>query len=146
MPAEPPVARNGAGRRDMAGRAEPHTPASLRWGVWLLIGEAAVLTAVLVFLVYADVTTPTGTARGPLAVTLYAALMAALFAFLAWALRRRRAWARGPAIVLNMLLLPIGYSMLTAGLGWLGIPVMLAGLGGAGTLLAPATRAALGSR
>jgi hypothetical protein len=121
-------------------------PASLRWGIRLVIGEAVALTAVVLLLIYEAVTTPAGTAHGALAVTLYAALMAAGFALLGWSLRRRRAWARGPAIVLNMLLLPIGYSMLSVGLGWLGIPVMLLGLCGAGTLLAPATRAALGMR
>ena len=60
------------------------------------------------------------------------------------ALSNLKTWARGPAIVLELLLLPIGYTMITNGLAYVGIPVVLIGLFGAGLLLAPATRAALG--
>jgi hypothetical protein len=59
-------------------------------------------------------------------------------------LHHRRGWARGPAIVLEMLFIPIGYYMTTGGLAWLGLPVMALGLVGAGLLLAPSTRTALG--
>ena len=55
-------------------------------------------------------------------------------------------WARGPAIVLELLLFPIGYSMATSGLGRSGSWCMALGLAGAGSLLAPSTRAALGIR
>ena len=44
------------------------------------------------------------------------------------------------------MLLPIGYYMAKGGLPWYGIPVLLAGLFGAGLLVAPATRDALGVR
>jgi hypothetical protein len=134
MPPEPEASGAGGDAR------------TLRWGVWILFGEAVVVTAMVLFLVYQDLTATADTANGPFAVTLYAAVMASLFAALGWSLRGRRAWARGPAIVLNLLLLPIGYSMVAGGLAWLGILVVAAGLGGAGTLLAPATRAALGMR
>jgi hypothetical protein len=45
-----------------------------------------------------------------------------------------------------MMLLPIGYSMIRGGLAWVGVPVLLLGLFGAGLLLAPATRESLGIR
>jgi hypothetical protein len=79
-------------------------------------------------------------------VTLATLLFAAMLAGLAWSLSRRKGWARGPAIVLEMLLIPIGWYMLTGGLPLLGLPTILAGLVGAGGLLAPSTRAALGLR
>jgi len=72
-------------------------------------------------------------------------ILAALMGGLGWMLWRRRAWARGPAIVLQLLLVPIGYTMVSGGL-WLGLVVMAVGLCGAGTLLAPATRASLGMK
>jgi hypothetical protein len=114
--------------------------------VVLLTAEAAALVALVAFLLYEDLTAPTGSLRGALAVTLYAAVMAGLLAVLSWALRRRQGWARGPAILLQLLLLPTGYYMVTGGLAWLGIPVLAIGLAGAGMLLAPATREALGIR
>jgi hypothetical protein len=77
-------------------------------------------------------------------VTVFSALLAAAFGGLAWALHGRRSWARGPAVVLQLLLIPIGYTMATSGLPVFGVPVLLIGLVCAGTLLAPASRAALG--
>lgn len=118
----------------------------LRLAIGLLWAEAAALAAVVAVLVYADLTAAAAHTRDALLVTGYGVIMTAAFAGLGAALRARRAWARGPAIVLNMLLLPIGYTMLTGGLGGWGVPVMAAGLIGAGALLAPATRAALGLR
>jgi hypothetical protein len=79
-------------------------------------------------------------------VTSFVALMAAVFGLLAHALWRRRAWARGPGIVLQLLLVPIGYSMASAGMAWAGIPVIVLGLGGAAALIAPTTREALTAR
>jgi len=123
--------------------APPREPATLRFAVWMLAGEAIALFAVLLFLFYQDLTGTADTAQGAIAVTLYAAMFTAVLGGLAWALHRRRAWARGPAIVLQMLLIPIGYTMATSGLPALGVPVILTGLVGAGTLLAPSTRTAI---
>jgi hypothetical protein len=119
-------------------------PTGLRWAVRLMIVEAAALGVVTVWLVYELATTTATTVRGAVIVTVYAGLMAALFGLLGRALHRRRAWARGPAIVLEMLLIPIGYYMTTGGVAWLGLPVIAFGLVGAGILLAPSTRATLG--
>lgn len=119
-------------------------PATLRWAVWLLAVQAAALVVVLAFLIYEDVAATATSRRGALLVTLYAAIVALVLAGLAWALHRRQRWARGPAIVLQLLLLPIGYTMATGGAAWLGVPAILLGLAGSGALLAPATRAALG--
>jgi hypothetical protein len=42
------------------------------------------------------------------------------------------------------MLLPLGWFMVRGGLAWLGVPLLAIGLVGAGLLIAPATRAALG--
>jgi hypothetical protein len=131
--------------RSSAAVPAPHSaPPTLRWAIWLLLAQAVALGAVAAFLVYEDLTAPASSARGAILVTVYVALMAGVLAVLGWALARRRRWARGPAIVLQMLLLPMGYTMVIGGLPWLGVPVLLVGVCGAGLLLAPATRAALG--
>ncbi|MCW2640183.1 MAG: hypothetical protein JWP76_2489, partial [Dactylosporangium sp.] len=84
--------------------------------------------------------------RDAMIVTSFAVLIAVLLGVLALALTRRRAWARGPAVVLELMLLPIGWFMVSGGLAWLGVPVFLLGLLGAGLLVTPATREALGVR
>ena len=120
-------------------------PVTLRWAVSLLGAETLAMVVVSIFLLYEDMAGTATSTRGAVMVTLFAVLLAGLLALLGLALWRRRAWARGPAIVLQLLALPIGYSMASGGLPWLGIPVMAIGLAGAAALLAPATRTALGA-
>jgi hypothetical protein len=103
-------------------------------GVWLYVG----------FLAYADLTRG-GTGRA-IAVTVYFAVYAVAFAAVAWALVRRRSWARGPAIVLQLLLAAIGYYMIQGGLPLVGVVVLLLAVTGVGLLLAPASRESLGAR
>jgi len=122
----------------------PPTAPTLRWAVILLGLEAAALAVVVGVLIFEAVTTTPASVRGAVLVTLYAVIMTAVLAGLAWALHRRHRWARGPAIVMQLLLVPIGFTMVSGGAAWLGVPTILVGLAGAGTLLAPSTRAALG--
>ena len=112
----------------------------------LLAVETAAMVALVVFLVYADVTGGATSRGGAVMLTVFTALVAALIGWLAWALWRRRRWARGPAIVLQLLLLPSGYSMAVSGAAWLGLPLMAIGLCGVAALVAPGTREALGVR
>jgi len=123
--------------------AAVRSPATLRWAVGLLAAQAAGLVVVTVLLVYADVVAATTTVQGAIGLTIFTALMAALLGLFAWSLHRRRRWARGPSIVLQLLLVPIGWTMVSGGQPALGVPVIVLGLIGAGTLLAPATREAL---
>jgi hypothetical protein len=118
----------------------------LKWAVGLLAVETLGVAAVTVFLVFEDLT---GIASSPIrawSISGFAAATTVLLVVLCWALLRRRSWARGPAIVLELLLLPIGYYLIRAGADWLGVPVLLLGIFGAGLLIAPATREALGIR
>ncbi len=122
----------------------PEPSPTLTWAVRVLAAQTVLLAGVAALTVYADLTAEANSLRSALTVTGYVVMMAALFGLLAWSLHRRRAWARGPAIVLELLLVPIGWYMVSGGWPWLGLPVLLVGLVTAGLLLAPATRAALG--
>jgi hypothetical protein len=120
---------------------------TLIWAVVLLGVQTLGVAAVTGFLLYEDLTAaPASSARDAWSITGFAAAATALLGVLCWALWHRRSWARGPSIVLELLLVPIGYYMIRGGLPWLGVPVSLLGISGAGLLLAPATREALGIR
>ena len=118
-------------------------PASLIWAIRLLWAEAAGLAVLTVFLVYENLTaTRTDLASG-LFVTVFAAAGAAALVFLGRLLAQRRAGARAPAIVLQLMLVPVGYYMAQAGMGWLGIPLIVLGLLVCGLMLTPASTNAL---
>jgi hypothetical protein len=121
-------------------------PATLRWAIILLGVQAVGWVALVVVLVYADIRSPSTSTAGATGLTVFVVFVAALFGLFVWALAGRRKWARGPAIVLDLLLLPIGYSLVTSGLAIIGIPVLLLAGATVALLLAPATRAALGAR
>jgi hypothetical protein len=121
-------------------------PASLLAALGLLAAETVALAGLTGYLVYADVVSDATTFQGAIGLTLFTALMAALLGLLTWSLFHGRGWARGPAIVVQLLLVPIGYYMVTGGLPALGVPVIAVGVIGAGVLLAPATRAAVGRK
>jgi hypothetical protein len=63
---------------------------------------------------------------------------------LAVGLNRRRAGVRAPVIVMQSMLLPVGFYMLQGGLGWLGIALIVLGTVVSGLLFAPTTTRALG--
>jgi hypothetical protein len=112
--------------------------------VWLLLGEAVALAGVTAFLVYEDLTAPATSLVVAVGVTVFAAAGVAALLALARALSRRRAGARGPAIVLQLMLLGVGYSMTQGGLGWLGVLLIVLGVLVSMLLLSPPTTRALG--
>lgn len=119
-------------------------PATLKWAVWLLVGEAVAVGTLAGLLLYADLTaTASDTARA-LAVTAYAVIMAGVLALLGLNLARRRKWPRAPAIAIQLLLLPIAYYLIKGGAAWLGIPVGALAITVTALLVTPATREALG--
>jgi len=121
-------------------------PATLRWAVVLLGVQTVGLVGVVALLIYADVRSTANSAAGATGLTASAGLFAVLFGLFVWALAGRRAWARTPAIVLDLLLIPVGFSVITSGLAVIGIPVLLLAGGTVALLLEPSTRAALGAR
>jgi hypothetical protein len=119
-------------------------PGPLRWAVWLLRGEAVALGLLTAFLIYEDLTVTAHDLASALFVTGFAVAGAAALWALAAALNRRRAGARAPAIVLQLMLLPVGYYMLQGGVGWLGVPLFALGLLVCGLLISTPTTRALG--
>ncbi|MFI0792214.1 hypothetical protein ACH4OY_05850 [Micromonospora rubida] len=119
-------------------------PTPLHWAVRLLRAEAVVLALVAAWLVWADLTAETTDLPSALLVTAFAFGGTAALWVLAGALNRRRAGARAPAIVLELMLLPVGWYMIQGGLGWLGLPLMALGLGVSALLVSPPTTRALG--
>ncbi|OZV82471.1 hypothetical protein CA850_09345 [Micromonospora echinospora] len=119
-------------------------PTTLSWAVRLLWAEAVALGLVAAWLVYENLTADALDLASAVLVTVFAAGGALALWALGTALTRRRAGARAPAIVLQLMLLPIGWYMIQGGLGWLGVPLMALGVGVCALLLAPATTRALG--
>lgn len=119
-------------------------PVTLRTAIVLIAAESVAVTAVAGFLVFEDLTATATNLTGALFVTAFAVAAAATLAALARALHRRRGGARGLAVVLQLMLMPIGYYMIKGGLGWLGGPLMALGLLVCALLVAPASTGALG--
>ncbi|MFC4021630.1 hypothetical protein ACFOW4_27355 [Micromonospora sp. GCM10011542] len=119
-------------------------PVTLRWAVRLLWAEAVAVGLIAAWLVWADLTATTTDLPSALLVTAFALGAAAALWALGRALLRRQAGARAPAIVLQLMLLPIGWFMIQGGLGWLGVPLIALGLGVSWLLVSPPTTRALG--
>ncbi|MEU2610378.1 hypothetical protein ABZ570_02120 [Micromonospora sp. NPDC007271] len=121
-------------------------PAPLRWAVRLLHAEAVALGVVAAWLIWSDLTARSTDLTSALLVTAFAVAGAAALWALGGALVRRKSGARAPAIVLELMLLPVGWYMIQGGLGWLGLPLMALGLGVTGLLVSSPTNRALGFR
>ncbi|MFE9688257.1 hypothetical protein [Micromonospora sp. NPDC005806] len=119
-------------------------PATLRWAVRLLRAEAVALALVAAWLIWSDLTARTTDLTSALLVTAFAVAGAAALWALGGALVRRKVGARAPAIVLQLMLLPVGWYMIQGGLAWLGLPLMVLGLGVTGLLVSAPTNRALG--
>ncbi|SNT14650.1 hypothetical protein SAMN05421812_103386 [Asanoa hainanensis] len=123
--------------------AEP-APATLRAAVWLLFAEAAGMVALTVYLAYELLTADAVDITSALLLTLFAAFGALALFLLGRALTQGRAGARGPAIVLQLMLCAVGYYMIQGGTAWLGVVAIALGLGVCGLMLAPASTRGLG--
>ncbi|WBC17805.1 hypothetical protein O7600_13695 [Micromonospora sp. WMMA1998] len=119
-------------------------PGPLRAAVLLLRAEAVALGLVAAWLIWSDLTAPTTDLASALLVTAFAVGGAVALWALGGALSRRRAGARAPAIVLQLMLLPVGWFMIEGGLGWLGLPLIALGIGMVGLLVSGPTNRALG--
>jgi hypothetical protein len=137
-PAERP--EPGGHRDDAGARTRPTT-----------LLAAALLVAVeglglLVAAVAVAVELAVSSASDPLGAAVLAglALVAGLgLALAARGLARRGRWARAPALVSNLILLPVGYGLVQGGRWYVGLPVMALGLAVLVLLFHPATNAAL---
>ncbi|MEE3918462.1 hypothetical protein V2I01_07360 [Micromonospora sp. BRA006-A] len=109
----------------------------------LLRAQAVALGLIAVWLIWSDLTADTTDLTSALLVTVFAVGGAVALWALGGALSRRRAGARAPAIVLQ-LLLPVGWFMIEGGMGWLGVPLIVLGIGMVGLLVSGPTNRALG--
>ncbi|WP_433387443.1 hypothetical protein [Micromonospora sp. KLBMP9576] len=119
-------------------------PATLRWAVRLLRAEAVAVGLVAAWLLWADLTATSTDLPSALLVTAFAAVSAAGLWVVGGVLAQRKPTGRAPAIVLQSLLLPIGWFMIQGGLAWLGVPLMALGLGVIALLVSTPTNRALG--
>ncbi|ASW56569.1 hypothetical protein CIK06_24035 [Plantactinospora sp. KBS50] len=121
-------------------------PTPLRWAVRLLRVEAVGLGLLAAFLVWSDFTATVVDLTSAIIVTAFAAGGALLLWLLGGALTARRAAARAPAIVLQLMLFPVGYYMTRGGLGWVGVPLIALGAAVCGLLVSGPSTRALGAR
>jgi hypothetical protein len=117
-------------------------PATLVFAVWLLYLECAGLAGLTVYLVVLDVTSDDLQLGMAVALTVLAALGAAVVFLVARGLRRRKVRARGPAIVVQLFVIAAGGFLVQVHPLWLGLVLMALGaLTGVLILLPPSTRA-----
>lgn len=119
-------------------------PVTLRTAVGLLALQALALAAITVFLVYAEITAPTGDKSLGWAVVAFAAIGAALLAVLAWGVARLKRWARDLAVATQLILLAPAYYMIKGELPWLGVIVGGIAIAIVALAVMPATNRALG--
>jgi hypothetical protein len=119
-------------------------PYPLVWAVRLLRLEAAGLAVVTGYLVYQDVIATATNLGVAVALTVVAGLGAVGVAAVSRSLARRSARARGPAVVVQLMVLLVSPYMLQAGLFWLAVPLIAIVVGTVALLLAPPTTKALG--
>lgn len=123
-------------------KAPDPVPAPLSWAVRLLRAESVALALLAIFLIYKDLTAVATDLVSAIWVTGFAIAGAAVLWLLAGALGSCRPGARAPAIVLQLMLLPVGYYMVLGGLAWLGVPLAALGLLVIGLVVSgPSTRA-----
>ncbi|MBG6140933.1 hypothetical protein [Longispora fulva] len=128
----------------MAEPVDPVRPVTLKALVGLLWGKAAVLVGLTGWLLYADLSGRAGSSRLANFVTIYSAVYAVFLILAGWAVYSRKSWSRGPAVMLELFLLPIGYYMVTGGQPLLGVPVIVLGLLGVFLALHRRTLEAIG--
>lgn len=117
---------------------------TLRWSVWLLSAEALAMAGVTALAVVKAIEDSGQSTLSRVATPILALLAVAILGGLALALHRRIAPARSPAVVLQLLLVPIGWQMIVGGLPWPGVASIVAGIAGVILLLHPSTRSGLG--
>ena len=116
-PAEPSATRPA--------RVRPEAPRALRWAAVVVGLEAAGIAAGALFLLYLTFTGDADSVGRALAEVVLVAAGAALLAVAAVGLRRVSPWARGPVVVLQLLLAALAYTTaFEGGQPLIGLPVL----------------------
>jgi hypothetical protein len=117
-------------------------PATLLWAVRLLYLQCAGLAGLTAYLLILDVTSDDVQVGVAAALTVLAALGAVSVFFVARALGRLRAGARGPAVVVQLFVIAAGGFLIQVHPLWLGWVLMVLGVStGLLIVLPPSTRA-----
>lgn len=126
------------------GTSAPPSAASVRVATAVVTIEAVLLLGAGAYLLLA---TSTGEPSDRLGGLVAGALAVATGCGLAWVARglwRCRRWSRAPAVLCQLLTLPVAYGMVQSHLRSVGVPLIVVALLGLGALFAPATSHALG--
>ena len=118
--------------------------ATLRWAVRLLLGEAAGLAVLTAYLLVLDLTGQAGSVPLAIALTVMAAIGVAFVYLVARALGRRAAAARGPAIVVQLMIIASGGFLLQTGPAWAGLVLIALGALVGLLIVLPSSTRALG--
>jgi len=129
-------------------RSEDALPNTLRAAIALLVVQAVLLVAFTALIGYSLYRENPGYvySRAFLPFEIFAIVWALVLVALGTRLARRRAWARGPVVALELLFLPLGYFFFQRGAGLVGIPMVVLAVACVGLLIAAPSRAALGIR
>jgi hypothetical protein len=119
-------------------------PATLVWAVRLLYVQAAALAALTAYLIYLDLTARPAGMGVAVGLTVLAAIGVVFIVLVARALGRRRLGARGPAIVVQLMVIATGGFLLQVAPAWLGGVVLAAGVLIGVLIVLPASTRALG--
>ena len=118
--------------------------ATLLWAVRLLLAEAAGLAVLTAYLLVLDLSAHAGSVPIAIALTVLAALGAASVYVVARALARRSAGARGPAIVVQLMIIASGGFFLQTGPAWAGLVLIALGAVVGLLIVLPSSTRALG--
>jgi hypothetical protein len=119
-------------------------PSALVWAVRLLYLECAGLAAFTVYLAVLDLTGDPSEVGVAVALTVMAALGAVAIFFVARALGRRTAGARGPAIAVQLFVIAAGGFLIQTDPLWLGLVLMVLGALVGLLIVLPSSTRALG--
>jgi hypothetical protein len=117
---------------------------TLRWAVRLLFAEAAGLAALTAYLLVLDLTAHPVSVPLAIALTVLAAIGVVFIYLVARALSRRSAGARGPAIVVQLLIIASGGFLLQVGPAWAGLLLIALGAVVGMLIVLPSSTRALG--
>jgi len=123
---------------------ELDSPATLVWAVRLLYAEAVALVALATYLLVLDLTGDATSVAVAVALTGFVVVAVVAVFFVARALGRRSAHARGPAIVVQLFVIASGGFLLQTGTAWVGALLMAVGIGVGLLCVVPPTTRALG--
>jgi len=132
----PPQPPRGRVERLLGGAAQPSTPRpasprteaprSLRWAAVVVAIEAAALAVGALWLLYLVISSTADSVAAALGEVVFVAAGAAVLAAAAVGLWRVASWARGPVVVLQLLLAALAYTAaFQAGEPAIGLPVLV---------------------